>query len=401
MTRLTKQQQDAAAQLQWITMFSDTDFTYMQRALELAVLGLYTTAPNPRVGCVLVKDEQVIGEGFTQPPGQDHAEVRALKDARARGHDPRGATAYVSLEPCSHFGRTPPCANALIEAGMSRVIAAMEDPNPSVSGRGLTMLRNAGIDVRCGLLEKEAYELNIGFVSRMTRARPWVRMKIAASLDSRTALPGGESQWITGPAARADGHAWRARACAILTGIGTVREDNPRMTVRDVETPRQPLRVLVDSRLGVSPDAHLLEGEPILIVCATLDPELEEKAEILRARGAEVLALPNPDGKVDLPALMLLLGRRGINELHVEAGYKLNGSLIREGCVDEVLMYIAPMLLGDGPLAGPGMFGLPAPASLAESTQLNFHAVDRIGDDLRIVARFGAAPPTVEAVPPQ
>jgi diaminohydroxyphosphoribosylaminopyrimidine deaminase/5-amino-6-(5-phosphoribosylamino)uracil reductase len=380
-------------------MFTATDFTYMQRALGLAALGLYTTTPNPRVGCVLVKDGSVIGEGYTQPAGQDHAEVRALKDARSRGHDTRGATAYVTLEPCSHFGRTPPCANALIDAHVSRVIAAMEDPNPSVSGRGLTMLRDAGIDVRCGLLAKEAYELNIGFVSRMTRARPWVRMKIAASLDSRTALPSGESQWITGPAARADGHAWRARACAILTGIGTVRQDNPRMTVRDVATPRQPLRVLVDSRLGVDPAAHLLEGAPPLIVCATLDAALEQKAALLRARGAEVVALPNAQGKVDLPALLQLLGRRGINELHVEAGYKLNGSLIREGCVDEVLVYLAPMLLGDGPLAGPGMFGLEPPATLAQRTQLNFHACERVGDDLRILARFGAAP-VAEPNPP-
>jgi len=375
-------------------MFSDIDFTYMQRALTLAANGLYTTTPNPRVGCVLVKDEHIIGEGYTQPAGQDHAEVRALKDALSRGNDPRGATAYVSLEPCSHFGRTPPCANALIEAKLSRVIAAMEDPNPGVSGRGLAMLRQAGIDVRCGLLEKEAREMNIGFVSRMTRGRPWVRMKIAASLDSRTALPSGESQWITGAAARAAGHAWRARACAVLTGIGTVREDNPLMTVRAVETPRQPWRILVDSKLGVALDARILQGEPILIVCAAIDPIHEEKAEALRARGAEVIALPNPDGKVDLPALMQLLGLRGINELHVEAGYKLNGSLIREGCVDEVLAYLAPTLLG----GGPGMFGVEPPATLAERTMLNFHAVDRIGEDIRILARFGSAPDTVPAI---
>lgn len=369
-------------------MFSDTDFIHMQRALALAAQGMYTTTPNPRVGCVLVQDDLVIGEGYTQPAGQDHAEVRALKDALSRGHDPRGATAYVSLEPCSHFGRTPPCANALIDAKLARVIAAMEDPNPDVSGRGLTMLRDAGIEVRCGLLENEAREMNIGFVSRMTRGRPWVRMKIAASLDSRTALPSGESQWITGPAARADGHAWRARACAILTGIGTVLEDNPQMTVRAVETPRQPLRVLVDSKLGVPLDARILQGEPCVIVCALPELDRSEKAAALRAMGAEVVALPNPQGKVDLPGLMRWLGTRGINELHVEAGYKLNGSLIREGCVDEVLAYLAPTLLGEGP----GMFGVAAPATLAERTLLNFHAVDRIGEDIRILARFGAAP---------
>jgi diaminohydroxyphosphoribosylaminopyrimidine deaminase/5-amino-6-(5-phosphoribosylamino)uracil reductase len=369
-------------------MFSDTDFTYMQRALGLAALGLYTTSPNPRVGCVLVKDEHIIGEGYTQPAGQDHAEIRALKDALSRGHDPRGATAYVSLEPCSHFGRTPPCANALIDARLARVIAAMEDPNPSVSGRGLALLRQAGIEVRCGLLENEARELNLGFVSRMTRGRPWVRMKIAASFDSRTALPSGESQWITSAAARADGHAWRARACAVLTGIGTVLEDDPQMTVRAVETPRQPLRVLVDSKLGVPLEARILQGDPILIVCALDQLDQHEKAAALREIGAEVVALPNAHGKVDLPGLLQLLGQRGINELHVEAGYKLNGSLIREGCVDEVLAYLAPTLLGDGP----GMFGITPPASLAERTLLNFHAVDRIGDDIRILARFGSAP---------
>jgi diaminohydroxyphosphoribosylaminopyrimidine deaminase / 5-amino-6-(5-phosphoribosylamino)uracil reductase len=374
-------------------MFSETDFTHMQRALALAARGLYTTTPNPRVGCVLVKDDSVIGEGYTQPAGQDHAEVRALKDARTRGHDTRGATAYVSLEPCSHFGRTPPCANALIDAGVARVIAAMEDPNPQVSGRGLAMLRDAGIEVRCGLLETEARELNIGFVSRMTRGRPWVRMKVAASLDSRTALPSGESQWITGSAARADGHAWRARACAVLTGIGTVLEDNPQMTVRAVETPRQPLRVLVDSKLGVPLDARLLEGEPIVIVCALPELDRHEKALALRARGAEVLSLPNGEGKVDLPALMQWLGRRNINELHIEAGYKLNGSLIREGCVDEILAYLAPTLLGDGP----GMFGVAAPATLAERTLLQFHAVDRIGDDIRVLARFAASPDRVHS----
>jgi diaminohydroxyphosphoribosylaminopyrimidine deaminase/5-amino-6-(5-phosphoribosylamino)uracil reductase len=368
-------------------MFSDTDFIHMQRALALAAQGMYTTTPNPRVGCVLVQDDLVIGEGYTQPAGQDHAEVRALKDALSRGHDPRGATAYVSLEPCSHFGRTPPCANALIDAKLARVIAAMEDPNPDVSGRGLTMLRDAGIEVRCGLLENEAREMNIGFVSRMTRGRPWVRMKIAASLDSRTALPSGESQWITGPAARADGHAWRARACAILTGIGTVLEDNPQMTVRAVETPRQPLRVLVDSKLGVPLDARILQGEPCVVVCALPELDRSEKAAALRAMGAEVIALPNPQGKVDLPGLMRWLGTRGINELHVEAGYKLNGSLIREGCVDEVLAYLAPTLLGEGP----GMFGVAAPATLAERTLLNFHAVDRIGEDIRLLARFGTA----------
>lgn len=368
-------------------MFSDTDFAHMERALVLAAKGMYTTTPNPRVGCVIVKDGVVIGEGYTQPAGQDHAEIRALKDARARGHDPRGATAYVTLEPCSHFGRTPPCASALIDAKIGRVIAAMEDPNPQVSGRGLQILRAAGIDVRCGLLERESYELNIGFVSRMTRRRPWVRVKVASSLDGHTALPDGTSQWITGEAARADGHAWRARACAILTGIGTVLGDDPQMTVRAVETPRQPLRVLVDRNLEVPSTARLLEGPAPLVYCSSDTGEAAPRAQALRDRGVEVVALPNAAGKVDLPSMLLDLGKRGINELHVEAGYKLHGSLLREGCVDELLLYVAPSLLGD---AMP-MFNLAPPATLDARTQLAFHSVDRLGDDLRILARIAAS----------
>jgi diaminohydroxyphosphoribosylaminopyrimidine deaminase/5-amino-6-(5-phosphoribosylamino)uracil reductase len=366
-------------------MFSQTDFVHMERALALARRGMYTTDPNPRVGCVLVKNGEVIGEGFTQPAGQDHAEIRALKDARSRGHDLRGATAYVTLEPCSHFGRTPPCANALIEAQVARVVAAMEDPNPQVSGRGLAMLRDAGIEVRCGLLANEAHELNIGFVSRMTRGRPWVRMKVAASLDGRTGLPSGISQWITGEAARADGHAWRARASAILTGIGTVREDNPRMTVRAIDTPRQPQRVLIDSQLDVPPDAQILAGAPTLIFCGNLDERHAGRAAALRDRGAEIVQLANAAGKVDLPGLLKVLGERNVNELHVEAGYKLNGSLLREGCVDELLVYLAPSLLGMDSMS---MFNLGAPETLDGRVKLNFHTVDRIGDDLRILARF-------------
>jgi diaminohydroxyphosphoribosylaminopyrimidine deaminase/5-amino-6-(5-phosphoribosylamino)uracil reductase len=366
-------------------MFSQTDFVHMERALALAKRGMYTTDPNPRVGCVLVKNGEVIGEGFTQPAGQDHAEIRAMKDARSRGHDLRGATAYVTLEPCSHFGRTPPCANALIEAQVARVVAAMEDPNPQVSGRGLAVLRDAGIEVRCGLLANEAHELNIGFVSRMTRGRPWVRMKVAASLDGRTGLPSGVSQWITGEAARADGHAWRARASAVLTGIGTVREDDPRMTVRAVDTPRQPQRVLIDSQLEVSPQAQILAGAPTLIFCGNLDQRHSDRAQALRERGAEIVQLANAAGKVDLPAMLKVLGERQINELHVEAGYKLNGSLLREGCVDELLVYLAPSLLGIDSMS---MFNLSAPETLEGRVKLAFHNVERIGEDLRILARL-------------
>jgi diaminohydroxyphosphoribosylaminopyrimidine deaminase/5-amino-6-(5-phosphoribosylamino)uracil reductase len=371
-------------------MFSQTDFSHMERALALAARGMYTTTPNPRVGCVLVKNGEVIGEGFTQPAGQDHAEIRALKDARSRGHDPRGATAYVTLEPCSHFGRTPPCVHALVDARIEKVIAAMEDPNPAVSGRGLAMLRDAGVDVRCGLLASEAYEMNIGFISRMTRGRPWVRMKVAATLDGRTGLPSGESQWITGEAARADGHAWRARACAILTGIGTVRDDDPQLTVRAIDTPRQPQRVLIDSRLDVPLGAKILEGAPPWIFCsAGADAS---KAELLADGGAEIIPMANEHGKVDLPAMLGALAERGINELHVEAGHKLNGSLLREGCVDELLLYIAPSLLGNAP----GMFDFEPPSTLDARTHLRFHRIDRLGDDLRILARFAVVKPDVK-----
>lgn len=353
----------------------------MQLALEWAEKGLYTTSPNPRIGCVIVRDGVVIGAGVTQPAGQDHAEVQALKDAAARGNDVRGATAYVTLEPCNHYGRTPPCSQALVRAGLGRVVAAMLDPNPLVAGQGLATLAAAGIDVATGVLAQQAYELNIGFFSRMLRALPWVRMKAAASLDGMTALHNGQSQWITGAPARADGHAWRARACAILTGIGTVKADDPQLTVRSVETARQPRRIVIDSKLEIRPDARVLAGGGTWIVAAERDPDKEAR---LQAAGAELLFLPNAHGKVDLPQLMLELGRRQINELHVEAGSKLNGSLIREGCVDELLLYLAPSLIGDAQ----GLFALPALSDLDRKQRLKFHEVQQIGEDLRILARF-------------
>jgi diaminohydroxyphosphoribosylaminopyrimidine deaminase/5-amino-6-(5-phosphoribosylamino)uracil reductase len=353
----------------------------MAQALAWAAKGLFTTTPNPRVGCVIVRDARIIAAGFTQPAGQAHAEADALRSAARDGIDVRGATAYVTLEPCSHHGRTPPCADALVAAGIGRVVAAIADPNPLVAGRGLEKLRAAGIDTRCGVLAEAAREMNIGFFSRMERGIPWVRMKSAASLDGKTALHDGRSQWITAPEARADGHAWRARACAILTGIGTVLEDDPQMNVREVETPRQPQRIVVDSRLQIAPAARVLAGGGTLIVAAVPHPE---KEAILRGAGCEVLILPNPQGKVDLAALLRELGRRGINELHVEAGEKLNGSFIREGCVDELLLYLAPMLLGDAR----GMFALAAPESLDAARRLTFHDVQRVGPDMRILARF-------------
>ena len=362
-------------------MFTPADHDFMQRALQLAELGLFTATPNPRVGCVVVRDNAIVGEGWHRRAGEPHAEVLALAQAGERA---RGGTAYVTLEPCNHHGRTPPCVDALIEARVGRVIAAMEDPNPSVNGAGLERLRAAGIDVRCGLLQQEARDLNIGFVSRMARGRPWVRLKVATSLDGRTALPDGRSQWITGEAARADGHAWRARACAILTGIGTVRDDNPQLTVRHVQTSRQPLRVLVDSRFEVNPAARILEGGSTLVACAVDAAKRVAKTAALEELGCEVITLPDANGKVDLAGLLLELARRGINEVHVEAGYRLNGSLLREECVDELLVYMAPTLLGNSM----GLADLAPPEALEKRLVLHWQSVERVGDDLRLLARL-------------
>lgn len=359
--------------------FSAVDHQMMARALQLAARGLWTTSPNPRVGCVLVRDGVVVGEGWHEKAGEPHAEVHALRQA---GDQARGATAYVTLEPCSHHGRTPPCAEALLTAGVSRVVAAMSDPNPLVSGKGLALLANAGIATACGLLESEAGELNIGFVSRMRRARPWLRLKAAASLDGKTALNNGLSQWITGPEARRDGHAWRARACAILTGIGTVRDDDPQLLVRDVETTRQPLRVIVDSRLETPLTAKILQGGGPLLIAGAVDAAA--RAEALRSLGADVVMLPNAEGKVDLPALLEELARRGINEVHAEAGSRLNGSLLRAGLVDELLLYLAPCLIGH---AASGLFNLPELTSLADKQRLNIRDLRQLGDDIRIIAR--------------
>jgi len=351
----------------------------MARALELAERGLYTTTPNPRVGCVIVQGGVVAGEGWHERAGAAHAEVNALAQASQRA---RGSTAYVSLEPCVHHGRTGPCTQALIQAGVARVVAALPDPNPKVSGRGLDELRRAGIEAAAGLLENEGRELNIGFVSRMTRGRPWVRLKVAASLDGKTALTNGKSQWITGEAARRDGHHWRARACAVLTGGGTVREDDPQLTVRDVPTTRQPLRVVVDSKLETPPTARILEGGGVLVVAAR-----EDKARVaaLKEKGAEVLLLPDSAGKVELESLFRELARREINEVHVEAGFRLNGSLVREKCVDELLVYLAPNLVGDKAL---GMFELPELTELPGRRVLAIHDLRMIGPDVRVMARF-------------
>ena len=356
---------------------------HMRAALELAAQGIGLTEPNPRVGCVLVDSQgQVIGQGHTQEAGGPHAEVMALRDVANRGHTPQGATAYVTLEPCSHHGRTPPCCDALIGAGIARVVMAAVDPNPLVSGRGAERLRAAGIEVVEGPLSHEARELNIGFFSRMSRGRPWVRLKVAASLDGRTALPDGRSQWITGPDARRDGHAFRKRATALLTGVGTVIDDDPRLDVRLVDTPRQPLRAIVDSRLQTPPGARILQppGAVLLYTVA----EAADRRHALERDGVEIARLPpNPQGKVDLPLLLADLARRGVNELHVEAGARLNGSFVREGLVDELLLYLAPKLLGAGlPIADFGVL-----SSLDEAPSFDLVDARPVGCDWRFLAR--------------
>ena len=351
-----------------MSLFSAFDSAMMVRALALAENGLNTATPNPRVGCVLVQGETVVGEGWHEKAGGPHAEVVAIADAGAKA---AGATLYVNLEPCSHEGRTPPCVDLIKTHKIKRVVAAMLDPNPKAAHGG-EALAAAGIQFDHGLMEGEAKELNIGFVSRMTRGRPWVRMKIAATLDGRTALADGRSQWITGAEARKDGHRWRARACAILTGIGTVKADDPQLTVRDVKATRQPLRVVVDSRLEISPEAKVLSDRNVLVFSGIENPGKLK---------AEVVTLPNQGGKVELPRMLEELARRGINELHVEAGTRLNGSLLREGCVDEFLIYLNPSFLGD---EAQGMFALPGIASLEQKIKFSIASLDRIGDDIRI-----------------
>ena len=355
-----------------MSAFTAFDREMMARALVLAEKGLYSTTPNPRVGCVLAKDESIVGEGWHEKAGGPHAEVVAIAQAGAKA---AGATAYVTLEPCNHEGRTPPCVDLILSRKIKRVVAAMLDPNPAAAHGG-AQLAAAGIGFEHGLMEAEARELNIGFVSRMTRGRPWVRMKIAATLDGRTALPDGRSQWITGAEARKDGHRWRARACAILTGIGTVKADDPRLTVREVPTPRQPLRVVVDSRLEMPENAKILEGQRILVFAASASK---------KSMNAEIISLPNKNNKVELPLMLEELARRGVNELHVEAGFRLNGSLAREGCVDEFLIYLNPSFLGD---EAQGMLALGGISSLEQKIKASIVSLDRVGDDIRILARL-------------
>lgn len=362
------------------------DSAWMRLALDEAAQAVGLAEPNPRVGCVLVSAQgQLLGRGHTQPVGGPHAEVMALRDMQSRGSAAAGATAYVTLEPCSHFGRTGPCCEALISCGIGRVVASIADPNPLVSGQGFARLSSAGVEVDIGPGAEESRELNIGFFSRMLRQTPWVRLKTAASLDGKTALENGVSKWITSELARADGQAWRARACAILTGIGTVLDDNPRLDVRISDVRRQPALIVVDSRLQTPVDAKLfITGRSLLIYAAVRD---DEKEAALVARGATVIYMPGNapgiENKVDLKAMLADLARREVNELHVEAGHKLNGSLMRETLVDELLVYLAPRLIGQGR----GMANFGPLTALDQTVPLEFKSTAMLGPDLRIVAR--------------
>ena len=362
--------------------FTTLDAEHMNRALDLAKQSMFITSPNPRVGCVITSaNGQLLGHGHTQPAGQAHAEIMALRDAQTQGHDVTGATAYVTLEPCAHQGRTGPCCDALVQAGIARVVASVQDPNPQVAGQGLARLRAAGVQVQTGLLENEARELNIGFFKRMQQGTPWLRMKSAQSLDGQTALNNGVSQWITSQAARDDGHHWRARACAVLSGIGTVLQDNPRLNVRAVHTPRQPDLVLIDSRLQTPLHAKLWNEKRRVIIFHAVQDSEKEKA--LTDKGATLFCLKGTGDKVDLPAMVQQLGQLNCNEVHVEAGHKLNGSLLNAGLIDELLVYVAPLLVGPGQ----GMAALPTLSHLDQLQRWRFHESAAIGEDLRLLLR--------------
>ena len=358
--------------------FSALDHQLMSRALQLAEQGLYTSMPNPRVGCVIVKNGMVIGEGAHIKAGEPHAEVFALRQAGAAA---RGATLYVTLEPCSHTGRTPPCAQAIVDAGIATVITAMVDPNPLVAGNGLVFLQSHNITTASGLMQGQAHALNPGFIARMTRQKPFVRCKVASSLDGKTALSNGKSQWITSEAARLDVQHWRARSCAILTGIGTVLSDNPRMNVRLDNTTRQPLKVIVDSQLQTPFDSHILLNGDVLIAFVN-DPK--QKAGLLGNLGVSLIQIPNAAGKVDLNALLSHLANMQINEVLVEGGEGLNGALMSENLIDELLIYIAPKLMGNG---AKGLFALPAFSQMQDVIELDFVDIRQIGVDIRLRAK--------------
>jgi len=364
-----------------------TDVRHMAQAIGLARRGLCTTAPNPRVGCVIAQGERVVARGFHRRAGQAHAEVEALRAAR---EPVRGATAYVTLEPCSHHGRTPPCADALIDAGVARVVSASLDPNPLVAGSGLERLRAAGIAVESGILEREAVALNPGFFKRMRTGMPWVRVKLAMSLDGRTAMADGSSKWITAEAARADVQRLRAQSCAIVTGVGTVLHDDPRLDVRiatedDVTPGRQPLRVVVDSRLRMPPSARVIGGAGDKLLATAARDAARERA--LADAGVTLLHLPAPDGRVDLRALLAHLAVAQCNEVLVEAGATLAGAALRAGLVDELIIYMAPTLMGS---AARPLLDLPF-ASMDEKLGLQISDITAVGSDWRITASVGGA----------
>jgi len=358
----------------------NTDLEFMARALQLAERGRFTTDPNPRVGCVLVKNGRIIGEGFHEMAGQAHAEINTLKNAT---EDATGATAYVTLEPCSHHGKTPPCCDALISAGIKRLVVAMRDPNPLVSGRGLERCKAVGIEIVCDVLRADAEKLNRGFISRMTKNRPFVISKIAMSLDGKTALANGESQWITSPEARADVHRFRAESSAILTGIGTVLADNPSLNAR-VDFPIvQPIRVVLDSKLQMPPDSQMakLDGRTLILTCSAD----EQKHAILKKSGFETHVLPKSNGRLDLPAVMEFLATQEINNVFVEAGATLNGAFLEVGLVDEWLIYMASCVLGD---KGRGAFALPELQSMTDKKMLQWRDVRHVGADFRLTLSF-------------
>jgi diaminohydroxyphosphoribosylaminopyrimidine deaminase/5-amino-6-(5-phosphoribosylamino)uracil reductase len=364
--------------------FLPDDTHWMRHAIGLARGVLFSTAPNPRVGCVIVRDGQVLGSGATQPPGGPHAEAYALADMRARGFSAAGATMYVTLEPCSHFGRTPPCADAIVAAGPVRVVVAMGDPNPLVNGQGTARLRAAGIVVEEGVCLEEALELNAGFIARMSRGTPWVWLKMAASLDGRSALHNGASQWITGSEARADGHHWRARSCVVLTGMGTVLKDDPQLNVRAVATPRPPKKAVIDARFEIPENARLFDGSEVILFTARED---RAKRDRLADKNARVVLMPQlSPGRIDLAEVMRWFGQAQINEVHAECGAGLAGALLSAQCIDELLVYLAPVLLGDAA----GMVNMPLLENLDQAQRFSFIETLSLGADVRLRARIMA-----------
>lgn len=357
-----------------------SDQHWMRQALALARSVAFITAPNPRVGCVIVRDGVMVASGATQQAGGPHAEVMALRQAAQNGTDLSGATVYVSLEPCSHHGRTPPCVDALIAVRPARVVVAMRDPNPLVAGQGIERLRQAGITVTESVCALEALDVNPGFFARMTRGLPWVWLKLAASLDGRIALPDGQSKWITSAQSRADGHAWRARSCVVLSGSGTIAADDPLLNVREVQTSRQPFKAVVDTRFEISETARVFDGTPTWVFTCRSDAQ---KSARLADKNVQVIVLGQQHGRVDLKAMLAWMAEHSVNEVHVEAGARLSGALLQAGCVDEMVLYMAPKLLGPGI----GMLALPELHELQQARRFQFVEHAQVGPDLRVRLR--------------